>query len=189
MDRRAYVLVDRDGTLLHDPGYLHRIADYAPLAGVIEGLRLLREAGFGIVVLTNQSGIGRGYFSEEDFQRLQAHLVADFAAQGLQIDATYFCPHTPDAGCDCRKPATGLVERARREFDIDLERSWIIGDKPDDMELARRAGCRGVYVLTGQGASLREALPSEVPVVDDLLAAARHILACGAKNSSATKPR
>lgn len=189
MGGRPYVLVDRDGTLLHDPGYLHRIADYAPLPGAMEGLRLLQGAGFGIAILTNQSGIGRGYFSEEDFQQLQAHLVADFASHDVHIEATYFCPHASDAGCSCRKPATGLVERARRELDIDLERSWIIGDKPEDMELAQRVGCRGVYVLTGHGPSRREALPSEVPVADDLLAAARHIIAENVRDSSAREPR
>jgi D-glycero-D-manno-heptose 1,7-bisphosphate phosphatase len=189
MGGRPYVLVDRDGTLLQDSGFMHRIAEYAPLPGAIEGLRLLQETGFGIALVTNQSGIGRGYFSEEDFQRFQTHFIEDFAAHGVRIEATYFCPHRPDAGCACRKPATGLLERAERELDIDLQRSWVVGDSPEDMELARRAGCRGVYVLTGSGASRREALETDVPVVNGFLDAARHIIDASARCSSAREPR
>ncbi len=185
MGRRRFVLVDRDGTLLEDTGFPHRIADYRPLPGAVEGLRLLQEAGLGIAIVTNQSGIGRGIFSEEDFQRFQAHFIQDFAAHGVRIEATYFCPHAPDAGCDCRKPATGLLERARRELDIDLEQSWVVGDRPEDMECARRAGCRHVYVLTGQGASRTDELEPDAITVDDFLGAARHILACSPKRSSA----
>ncbi len=175
MGRRPFVLVDRDGTLLEDAGFVHRIADYRPLPGAIEGLSLLQRAGFGLAVLTNQSGIGRGIFSEEDYQVFQAHFIQEFAAQDVQIEATYFCPHSPEAGCNCRKPATGLLERAQRELDIDLLRSWVIGDKPEDIELARRADCRAIYVLTGEGARRREELNSDVITAADVLAAARLI--------------
>ena len=175
MGRRPFVLLDRDGTLLEDAGYVHRIADYRPLPGAIEGLRLLQGAGFGLAVLTNQSGIGRGLFSEEDFQSFQAHFIHDFATQEVQIEATYFCPHSPETGCNCRKPATGLLERAQRELDIDLLRSWVIGDKPEDIELARRADCRAIYVLTGEGARRRDELDSDVITSADVLAAARLI--------------
>ncbi len=175
MGRRPFVLLDRDGTLLEDAGYVHRIADYRPLPGAIEGLCLLQRAGFGLAVLTNQSGIGRGLFSEEDFQSFQAHFIHDFATQEVQIEATYFCPHSPETGCNCRKPATGLLEQARRELDIDLLRSWVIGDKPEDIELARRADCRAIYVLTGEGARRRDELDSDVITSADVLAAARLI--------------
>lgn len=186
---RPFVLVDRDGTLLEDTVYPHRLADYIPLPGAIEGLRLLQAAGFGIAVITNQSGIGRGVFSEEDFQRYQAHFIGDFAAQGAHIEATYFCPHLPDEGCNCRKPATGLLEQAQRDLGIDLERSWVIGDRPEDMQLARRAGCACVYVLTGHGANRRDELEPDVVMADDFLGAAQHVLAHSAKRSSATEPR
>lgn len=156
MSGRPFVFLDRDGTLLADPGYLHRIEDYALLPGVIEGLRTLREAGFGLAIVTNQSGIGRGYFAQAAFEALQAHLLADLERGGVRIDASYFCPHLPDAGCACRKPATGMLLRAEAELDADLAQSWVIGNAPSDVELARRAGCRAIRV-GGEAASLEEA--------------------------------
>ena len=175
MGRRPFVLLDRDGTLLEDPGFVHQIADYRPLPGAIQGLRLLQEAELGLAVLTNQSGIGRGIFSKEDYDRFQTHFIQDFAAHGVRIAASYFCPHAPDAGCECRKPATRMLERAERELDIDLARSWVIGDKPEDIELARRGGCRAIYVLTGEGARRKDGLDSDVITAADVLAAARLI--------------
>ena len=176
MSTRRFVFLDRDGTLLHDPGYLHRISDYRVLPGTVEGLRLLQQAGFGLAVVTNQSGIGRGYYSEQEFHDFQAHFTADLAAQEVRIEASYFCPHLPDAGCPCRKPATALLERAREELGAELERSFMVGDTPEDMELARRVGCRGVYVLTGRGEERLSSLDPDVPVTRNCLAAAHHIL-------------
>lgn len=146
MSARPFVFLDRDGTLLEDPGYVHRTEDYRLLPGVVEGLKALQAAGFGLAIVTNQSGIGRGYFTLGDFETLQAHLVDDLARRGVRIEASYFCPHRPDDGCACRKPATGLLERAERELGADLSRSWVIGDAATDVELARRAGCGAVRV-------------------------------------------
>lgn len=146
MSARPFVFLDRDGTLLEDPGYLHRTEDYRLLPGVVEGLQALQAAGFGLAIVTNQSGIGRGYYTLDDFETLQAHLVDDLERQGVRIEASYFCPHRPDEGCACRKPATGLLERAERELGADLSRSWVIGDAASDVELARRAGCAAVLV-------------------------------------------
>ncbi len=172
-----FVFADRDGTLIEDRGYTWRIEDYAPLPGAVEGLQLLREAGFRIAVVTNQSGIGRGLFTRAAYDAFESHLHRDFAARGAPLEATYVCPHAPDAGCACRKPAPALLERATRELGADLGASWVIGDKPIDMELAARGGCRRVYVLTGQGAALRADLSPDVAVAPDLLRAARAILA------------
>lgn len=172
---RRFVFVDRDGTLIEDPGYVHRIEDYRPLPGAVEALRLLQDAGFGIAIVTDQSGIGRGLYTEAEFLAFQEHLVRDFGAHGVRIEATYYCPHLPDAGCPCRKPGTALLERARRELDASLEQSFVVGDKPADAEMARRAGCRAVHVLTGWGTDLRDALPPDVPVARDLPEAARMI--------------
>lgn len=146
MTPRPFVFLDRDGTLLADPGYLHRVEDYHLLAGVVEGLRTLQDAGFGLAIVTNQSGIGRGYFTREQFDTLQAHLIADLGQHGVRVDGSYFCPHVPDAGCDCRKPATGMLRRAEAELGADLANSWVIGDAASDVELARRAGCRAVKI-------------------------------------------
>jgi D-glycero-D-manno-heptose 1,7-bisphosphate phosphatase len=168
---RPYVFFDRDGTLIEDRGYPHRLADYAPLPGAVEAVRLLRAAGFGVAVVTNQSGIARGYFGEDDFLAFQSHLERDFAARGAPIDRSYHCPHLPDAGCDCRKPSPGLVLRAARELGADLAASWVVGDQASDAELAARAGCRAV--LVGEGARSASAAVATEP---DVLAAARRIL-------------
>ena len=169
---RPFVFLDRDGTLIEDRGYAHALGDYAPLAGAYEAVRALRAAGLGTAIVTNQSGIGRGRFDEADFARFQAHLLADFAAHGAALDASYHCPHAPDAGCDCRKPRPGLLLRAQRELGADLARSWVIGDKESDVELARAAGCAAV--LLGASSAPRA---DGVAVAPDVLAAARLVLA------------
>jgi len=163
---RRFVFLDRDGTLIEDREYAHAPSDYAPLPGAYEALRELRAAGFGAAVVTNQSGIGRGLFSEADFARFQAHLLADFAAHGAALDASYHCPHIPDAGCDCRKPRPGLVLRAAREHAIDVPASWVIGDRESDVGLAASAGCRAVRIGGG-------ARGDGVAVARDLLEAVR----------------
>ena len=175
MSRRAFVFLDRDGTLLEDPGYLHRLEDYALLPGVAAGLAELQSAGFALAIVTNQSGIGRGYYGPAEFEAIQARLLSDLEARGVRIEATYFCPHLPDAGCGCRKPAPGMLHRAERELGADLARSWVIGDAATDARLAIGAGCRTVCVRTGKLTSPDE-LPEDVPIADDLPAAAREIL-------------
>jgi histidinol-phosphate phosphatase family protein len=158
-----FVFLDRDGTLVRDRGYTHRIEDYELLPGVASGLRRILEAGYRLAVITNQSGIGRGYYSNEQYQAFQDHLVDDLARQGVPIEASYVCPHHPDDGCECRKPEPALLHRAERELGADLARSWVIGDSARDVELAQRGGCRGaVLVLTGSGHASSE-VPPEVP--------------------------
>lgn len=115
-----FVFLDRDGVLVRDVGYGHRLDDYELLPGVIESLQLLRTAGFRFAIVTNQSGIARGIFSEQDFRRFHDRLLADLAAGGIRIDATYMCPHLPDAGCECRKPNPAPLFHARDRFGIDL---------------------------------------------------------------------
>lgn len=146
-----FVFLDRDGTLVRDLGYTHRIEDYELLPGVVDGLRRISGAGYRLAVVTNQSGIGRGYFSVEQFQAFQAHLVDDLARQGIRIEASYFCPHRPDAECACRKPKTGLLQRAASELGADLAESWVIGDSSVDAELAREGGCRGAVLVSAEG--------------------------------------
>ena len=164
-----FVFLDRDGTLIRDAGYAHEIADCEILPGTVEGLRQLAEAGFGLVIVTNQSGIGRGYFDEAAFETFQAHFEAELAKEGIRFAATYHCPHAPDAGCDCRKPEPGMLWRAREELGADLARCWVVGDTERDVGLAERAGCAGA-VRVGP-----EPSPG-VPHAPDLAAAARWIL-------------
>ena len=173
---RPFAFLDRDGTLVRDEGYTWRVEDYEPLPGAHEALRLLADAGFGLAIVTNQSGIGRGYYSEADFARFKAHLTDDFARRGARIEATYHCPHRPDEACACRKPGTALIERAVRELDVDLERSWVIGDSVADVGLARAAGCRAVHVGPGAARAARDDADGRVYTAPDVLAGARLIL-------------
>lgn len=176
-----FVFLDRDGTLVHDPGYVHRLDDYALLPGAVEALVLLRDAGFRLAVVTNQSGIGKGLYSIEEFWRFQDHLIADLAGAGVRIEATYVCPHLPSAGCACRKPSPAALRQARDTLGADLARSWVVGDHASDVELGVRAGARSVLVLTGHGVEERAKLPAGAahPVVADVLAAARYIVGQG----------
>jgi histidinol-phosphate phosphatase family protein len=174
---RGFVFLDRDGTIIEDRGYAWRRADCVPLPGALEALRLLHDAGFPLAIVTNQSGIGRGTFSRADFDAFQAHLLDLLQRAGVTIEATFVCPHHPDDGCLCRKPRTGLLERAQSELGVDLGSSWLVGDSPSDMVLADAAGCAGIYVLTGHGAERRAELRDGVPVARDLREAAERILA------------
>lgn len=171
----AFVFLDRDGTLIEDFGYPHRSDQCVLLSGVIEGLRQLQEAGFGLAIVTNQSGIGRGYFSEAQYERFQSQLIERLSAGGVRIARSYHCPHRPDEGCSCRKPEPGLLLRAQAELDADLERSWVVGDAESDAELARRAGCRAVLIGSEGNATAAEG--SDRTWVPDLRAAARWIRA------------
>ena len=175
---RPYVFLDRDGTLLEEREYAHRAADYAPLPGAHRAVAQLRTAGFGIVVITNQSGIGRGVFSAADYAAFEALLVSDFAAHGAALDGCYHCPHAPEDACDCRKPGTALALLAARKHEIDLARSWVIGDKDSDVELARNLGCRAVLVLTGHGEENVKRVPAGTRIARDLPdAVSRYLLA------------
>ncbi|MBM4248573.1 MAG: HAD family hydrolase [Euryarchaeota archaeon] len=143
---RKAVFVDRDGTLNVNIDYLSDPAGYRLYPGAAEGLRLLRERGFLIIVVTNQSGIGRGLFDERALGRVHDKMRADLANGGASIDGLYFCPHRPDEGCDCRKPKTAMFERAIRDHGIDPARSFVIGDMGMDVEAGKRIGARTALV-------------------------------------------
>ncbi|MDD9873366.1 MAG: HAD family hydrolase [Deltaproteobacteria bacterium] len=179
----GYIFLDRDGTLVRDTGYPHRPEECELLPGVAEGLRQLAAAGWRFAIVTNQSGIGRGYFGESAYRAFQRRLLAELAAQGVEIAGSFFCPHRPDAGCACRKPAPGLLYRARAQLGATLGRSWLIGDRPADAEAALRAGCRGAILVGAppaqSGADSPQALPDGVRRVRDLPAAAALILQSG----------
>jgi D-glycero-D-manno-heptose 1,7-bisphosphate phosphatase len=170
------VFLDRDGTLLEDRDYAFELADYAPLANAYAAVARLRAAGFVPIVLTNQSGIGRGRFRASDYARFEAHFLADFAAHGAALEACYHCPHAPEAGCACRKPGTGLALRAAREHALDLAASVVIGDKASDVALARNLGCRAALVLTGQGEAQSARVPADTPRARDVLEAVERLV-------------
>lgn len=176
---RPAVFLDRDGTLIADRHYLSDPAEVELLPGVVEALRALRAAGLLLVVVTNQSGIARGLFSEEDYRAVAARLERLLAAEGVAPDATKHCPHHPDHGgpCACRKPATGMYLEAAADLGIDPAASWYVGDKVSDVVPARELGGRGILLRTGHGRAQEAHLPPGVAVVDDLAGAAAEILA------------
>ena len=172
-----FIFLDRDDTLVEDRGFTHRVEDYRLLPSVAEGLRCLAAAGYRFAIVTNQSGIGRGYYGEPEFRRFQEHLGADLEARGVSIDASFHCPHRPEEGCGCRKPEPGLLFEARERLGAELDRSWVVGDSERDVGAAQRAGCRGVVLmLTGEGARSDQTVAREVPRALDLVAAAELIL-------------
>jgi D-glycero-D-manno-heptose 1,7-bisphosphate phosphatase len=152
---RRLALIDRDGTIIVDRVYLSDPdgIEFAP--GAIEGLRLLRDAGFALVLITNQSGIARGYFNIATLERIHDRLQSMLAAEGLRLEAIYFCPHGPDDGCDCRKPAPGMIRQAMRDLGFRFDEVVLIGDSDADMGAAAAAGVKAVRVAAaGQSAPI-----------------------------------
>lgn len=177
MALRRFVLLDRDGTLIAERHYLARVEDVELLPPAAQGLRLLGQAGLGLAVLTNQSGLSRGYFDQAALDAIHVHLRQLLARQGVSLDGIFVCPHAPGDGCDCRKPEPGLALRAAAELHFDCAASFLIGDKACDIELGRRLGATTFLVRTGYGAQYeREGLHADY-IVDDVLAAAPIILA------------
>lgn len=148
------VFLDRDGTLNTELGYLDDPTRLRLLPGAAEAIRLLNECGTPAIVVSNQSGVGRGYFTDETVGAIHERLAEQLATASAHLDGIYYCPHHPSLGCDCRKPNPGMLLRAAAEHGIDLQRSFIIGDKSTDLEAGRRAGCRAIGVLTGYGHQL-----------------------------------
>jgi D-glycero-D-manno-heptose 1,7-bisphosphate phosphatase len=184
MAKQKAVFLDRDGTINVEVQYLNQVADFQFIPGVPWALRSLKQAGFLLVVVTNQSGIGRGLYDEAALEAIHSHMHADLAHFGAAIDACYFCPHHPEHGtgeyrteCACRKPLPGMLQQAAQDLDIDLGASFMIGDKLADVEAGLAAGCTSLLVLTGYGAAQVGGLPEGVQAYPDLLAAAEAILA------------
>ena len=152
--RRRVALIDRDGTIIVDKVYLSDPdgIEFAP--GAIEGLKLLRDAGFALVLITNQSGIARGLFDVATLERIHDRLRSMLAAEGLGLEAIYFCPHGPDDGCDCRKPKPGMIRKAMRDLGFRADEAALIGDSDADMGAAAAAGVAGVRVSAGGSAAI-----------------------------------
>lgn len=144
------IFIDRDGTLIEEVNFLSNVADMRFFSFTETAVRRLKDAGFLVIVVTNQSGIGRGMFAESDMHSI--HEAIDLRL-GSPIDAYYYCPHLPDAGCACRKPGIGMIEAARADFAIEINGSWMIGDKRSDIETEFAAGLRTALVRTGYGSA------------------------------------
>jgi D-glycero-D-manno-heptose 1,7-bisphosphate phosphatase len=168
------VFLDRDGTLIEDVGYLARVEDLRIFPFTFEAIRLLRENGFLVVVVTNQSGIGRKIYGEAAMHVIHERMQEDLENM---LDGFYFCPHLPGGGCACRKPNLGMLEAARSDLEIDMNGSWMIGDKAIDIQTGSNAGIKTALVLTGYGGRDTDGGLLEPDVVgDDLLDAVKKIV-------------
>lgn len=181
------IFLDRDGTINMEKHYLHAKEEFEFLPGVTEGLKILQSAGFLLIIITNQSGIGRGYYTEQDFHVLNDWMLGILKQQGIYISGVYYCPHLPNAkitryrvACSCRKPALGLYERAIREFEIDLERSYAIGDKIRDCAICGRTNCKGYLIGKNEKAEVINAVMNgaytNVRYAKNLYESAEHIV-------------
>lgn len=160
---RAGLFLDRDGTINTEVDFLRSPDELRLLPGAARAIREANEARWPVVVMTNQSGVARGFLSEQDLERVHDRLRSLLADEGARVDAIEYCPHHPSAGrppynveCDCRKPATGMLTRAAERLGIDLASSFVVGDRCVDMQAGQSAGCRTVLVLTGYGATERD---------------------------------
>jgi len=141
------LFLDRDGIINIDHGYVSRPEDFEFSPGIFTLLKLFQKAGYLLFIITNQSGIGRGYYSEKQFLTLTQWMTEKLEKERIHIEKVYYCPHLPDSGCDCRKPNPGMIKKAAKTYDIDLGHSWMIGDKESDIQLAHNAGIgRCIYI-------------------------------------------
>ena len=155
---RPAIFIDRDGTLSHEVGDVNHVSRFRPFAYAVDAVRLVNRSPFAVVLVTNQAGVARGYFPESLIEEVHASLRETLAAGGATLDGIYYCPHHPSAGeppyrrdCDCRKPRPGLLHRAAAELDLDLTRSYVVGDRHGDLQLAWKVGARAVLVKSGYG--------------------------------------
>ena len=152
------LFLDRDGVINEDAGYVYRREDFVFKDGIFEALRGFAQAGYALVVVTNQSGIGRGYYTLEQFDELCEFMLSEFEKEGVKIEKIYFCPHAPEADCLCRKPEPGMLLKAANELNIDLARSIMIGDKDSDVQAGQSAGVGVNLKLGDRLKSVAEAL-------------------------------
>ena len=186
--KKPAVFIDRDGTINEQMGYINHISRFVLLPGSAEAIKLLNDHGYLVIIVSNQSGIARGYFPMELVNEVHAHMKALLERDNARIDGIFFCPHYPEGklpeysrACECRKPKTGLIKMACGDFDIDMANSYVIGDRCTDIELARNAGLKGILVKTGYGlGDLEYVFPNlsfePFHVADDFLDAAGWIV-------------
>ena len=182
------VFIDRDGTISEEVGYINHASRFRTFPYAAAAVKHLNDNGWLAIVITNQAGVARGYFSEDLIQTVHEQMMEELASGGARLDAVYYCAHHPSVGqppyrvdCDCRKPKPGLISRAAKDFDIDLAGSWMVGDRYSDVELARNAGVKSAFVMSGYGRGewehQRLTWTAEPDLVaEDLLEAVRRIV-------------
>jgi D-glycero-D-manno-heptose 1,7-bisphosphate phosphatase len=172
------IFLDRDGTLNEGVGYVNHESRFRLFPWTVEAIRTIRDEGFLAVMVTNQSGVGRGYFSEEMLREIHADFQRLLEAAGTALDGIYYCPHRPDEGCECRKPKPGMLLRAAKDLGCDLSRSWMIGDNESDLKTAWSVGARAALVRTGDGEGNLDHQARKWPRQPDLVAANLHRAVC-----------
>ena len=141
------IFLDRDGVINKEVGYLHKIQDFEFINGVFDACLHFQALGYQLIIVTNQSGIGRGYYDEDAFHVVNSWMLGQFKKQGVNILDVFFCPHAPEANCDCRKPKSGMLNQANEKHNIDMEKSWMIGDKEADVAAANSAGVKNTILV------------------------------------------
>lgn len=180
----AAIFFDRDGTIIEDKGYLNSPEQIEFIPGAVEAIKMLKEAGYKTVVITNQAGVARGLVTEDMLQTIDKVLHKWILSGGTHLDGIYYCPHHPEHGvypyrqvCECRKPHPGLIKRAERDLNLDLSQSYMIGDKATDIEAGKRVGIKTILVLTGRGQQEKNELKEKPDfIAENLLEAAKWIL-------------
>ena len=168
--RRRAVFLDRDGTITEEMGYLNHLSRFRLFPFAAAAICRLNDAGIPVVVVTNQSGVARGFFPEEFVARVHERMTGELAAGGARVDAIYYCPHDTNEKCGCRKPQLGMLERAAREHNLALAGSYVVSDRLSDLEMARRIGGRSILVLTGYGRGEHEWNRARWPGLPDFVA-------------------
>lgn len=173
---RKVIFLDRDGTINIEKSYLHKWEDFEFEKNAIEGLKKLKDLGYEFIVVTNQSGIGRGYYTEEDLVTLNNQMTEKLKEFGIEILECFYCPHHPEKGigkykvdCNCRKPNPGMLLEGIKKYDVDIENSFMIGDKKGDLEAGKKAGLKSILVLTGYGKKIEEEVKGNYLIAKDLL--------------------
>jgi len=182
-EKARAVFLDRDGTIIQDKGYMHKVEDLEFISGAVDALKKLSDSGFKLIVLSNQSGLARGVFTDVEYERFHQHFISYLAENGVKIDGVYMCPHHPlgsrediSKDCMCRKPRPGMIISALKEHNIDLEKSFVVGDKTGDILLGNNIGIRAVLVKTGKGGSDGEFEAKAACTVTSIIEAADWIL-------------
>jgi D,D-heptose 1,7-bisphosphate phosphatase len=170
------VFLDRDGVINVDYGYVHRVEDFKFLPGAIQALRILAKEDYKLVVVTNQSGIGMGHYTLQDAEAVHLFMCNELEKAGVVLDGVYLCPHSPESGCGCRKPSPLLVSNAAAVHNIDLSRSFFVGDKTRDVQTGKNSGCRTIMVMTGKAGSDNDFDAKPDYTAKDLLDAVRYIV-------------
>jgi histidinol-phosphate phosphatase family protein len=187
MKKNAAVFLDRDGTIVEEVGYLDSLEKLVIFPHTAEAIRTINESGMRAVVITNQSGVARGYFQEDFIRTVHRHITKILREKGVFIDGFYYCPHHPTEGkgkylasCKCRKPEPGMLIRASEDMDIDLSRSYVVGDMIKDLELAGRVGAKGILVRTGYGSETEKEIIGQgvkpAYTAENILAAVKWII-------------